>query len=552
MLTKQQAAEYLGISTRTLAKEVSEGRLTVRSEPGATSEIAMFDEQELEHLKSKRQVPKITHPTVPANPESTEPSLPKPLLDHITKLIISYNQLSQTQQIAMLAKLELALSKWNTQTASSPPPIATEISLTTSQQQALIKLKEFTTSKNTRYFRLIGYAGTGKSFLIAEFIKWLKVKKSDYAVAAPTNKAAKNIKLIGEQVGMTINAMTVAQLLGQQPRLNETTGLEEFTVKSKLKLDFEMIIIDEFSMISSTNFADLAKAMGVKTKVVFVGDAAQLPPVGESEPIVSTTPLITNESLLTEIVRYDGEIGKVAERMRTDPRYRTNLYPFQSTADESIICLPYQDWLNEAAKLIKSSAWQADSNHCRILVWRNNTAESLNNWIRLQLWGGDALPFKVGDRLIAKKPVFREAKASETTNIKKKKEWNIIINNSEECEVIGDCVPNKNSQLDWYDVPVLTETGSRYKLKILTPASEIKRQEIIKEYRAKQEWYKAVDLDKAYDSCPYAYCLTTHKAQGSGIDHVFLHTWDMKGCPDLQKLQYTGLTRTKIKVYIPI
>ena len=215
MLTKQQAAEYLGISTRTLAKEVSEGRLTVRSEPGATSEIAMFDEQELEHLKSKRQVPKITHPTVPANPESTEPSLPKPLLDHITKLIISYNQLSQTQQIAMLAKLELALSEWNTQTASSPPPIATEISLTTSQQQALIKLKEFTTSKNTRYFRLIGYAGTGKSFLIAEFIKWLKVKKSDYAVAAPTNKAAKNIKLIGEQVGMTINAMTVAQLLGQ-------------------------------------------------------------------------------------------------------------------------------------------------------------------------------------------------------------------------------------------------------------------------------------------------------------------------------------------------
>lgn len=42
MLTKQQAAEYLGISTRTLAREVSNGRLTVRYEQGATSEIAML------------------------------------------------------------------------------------------------------------------------------------------------------------------------------------------------------------------------------------------------------------------------------------------------------------------------------------------------------------------------------------------------------------------------------------------------------------------------------------------------------------------------------
>ena len=120
MLTTQQAAEYLGISTHTLAKEVSEGRLTVRSEPSATSK-AMFDKQELEHLKSKRQAPKITHPTVRANPESTDLSLPKPLINHITKLIISYNQLSEPQQTAMLAKLELALSEWNTPTVSGSP-----------------------------------------------------------------------------------------------------------------------------------------------------------------------------------------------------------------------------------------------------------------------------------------------------------------------------------------------------------------------------------------------------------------------------------------------
>lgn len=71
MLTKQQAAEYLGISTRTLAREVSSGRLAVRYEPGATGEVAMFDEQDLDNLKNERQIPKVK-PTVVQNDVTRE------------------------------------------------------------------------------------------------------------------------------------------------------------------------------------------------------------------------------------------------------------------------------------------------------------------------------------------------------------------------------------------------------------------------------------------------------------------------------------------------
>jgi hypothetical protein len=482
--------------------------------------------------------------------------LTKDLEDYVYKLIVLHEKLTRSQQKAMLVKLGTDLSAWEPK-----PEVTAAISLsgsqtilTISQQQAFTKLQAFAKSKSIRYFRLVGYAGTGKSFLIAEFIKWLKLQQLDYVVAAPTNKATKNIKSIADLAGVTINAMTVAQLLGQQPRLNEETGIEEFTIKSKAKLDFDIVIIDEFSMVSSTNFTEMEKALGAKTKVLFVGDAAQLPPVGESEPIIATTTLITHESTLTEVVRYDGDISKVAEQMRTEQRYQTNLYPFQTTVDESIICLPYQEWLSAAATLIKSSQWKADPNYCRILVWRNNTAESINDWIRLQLWGENNSPFQIGDLLIAKKPVFRESKFNQSSNssIKRRKEWNIIVNNSEECQVTGECLTSQNPQFSWYEIPVITEGGGRHKLKILAPASELKRQELIKDYRNKKEWYKAADLDKAYDYCPYAYCLTTHKAQGSSIDHVFLHTRDMRGCPDLQKLQYTGLTRTKVKAYIPI
>jgi AAA domain/UvrD-like helicase C-terminal domain len=479
--------------------------------------------------------------------------LSKALEHYVDRLIILHEQLNRSQQKAMLNKLDLALSEWEIEKVVPPISQAAKFELTPSQSKAFAELKKFAVSRSIKYFRLVGYAGTGKSFLIAEFIKWLQSQQLDYVVAAPTNKATKNIKSIASIAGVQISVMTVAQLLGQQPQLNEETGIEEFTTNSKGKLDCDIVIIDEFSMISSTNFTDLEKAISANTKILFVGDAAQLPPVGESESIVAVTPAIAHESTLTEVVRYDGEIGKVAEQIRTESHYQTTLYPFRSTADESIICLPYQEWLTEAAQMIKSPQWKADPNYCRILVWRNNTAESLNNWMRIQLWGADASPFEIGDRLIAKKPVFREAQAQESrSSLKKKKEWHIIINNSEECAVVGESKLEYNSQFSWYQIPVISEAGSSHLLKILTPESEAKRQELMKEYRVKKEWYKAADLDKAYDYCPYAYCLTIHKAQGSSIDRVFLHAQDLRGSSDLQKLQYTGLTRTKVKAYVLI
>ncbi len=65
------------------------------------------------------------------------------------------------------------------------------------------------------------------------------------------------IKLASEN-NITIEAHTVAQLLGQQPELNEATGKEEFVTGDSKIGDYDLIIIDEFSMISEANFNDIA------------------------------------------------------------------------------------------------------------------------------------------------------------------------------------------------------------------------------------------------------------------------------------------------------
>jgi excisionase family DNA binding protein len=70
MLDKKQAAEYLGVTTRTLERHAKEGKLSVRYETSQFGEIAMFDPEELENFREGKQISRIK-PTI--EPERTEP-----------------------------------------------------------------------------------------------------------------------------------------------------------------------------------------------------------------------------------------------------------------------------------------------------------------------------------------------------------------------------------------------------------------------------------------------------------------------------------------------
>jgi excisionase family DNA binding protein len=129
MLTKQQAAEYLGISTRTLMREVSSGRLTVRYEPGATSEVAMFDEQELENLKNERQVPKVKPTVVQSGSD---------LVDQT-----STNQITQTSG-GFLAPLIAPFRDFSERLFSSPALLQGKMLVTLNEAQIITGLSRDT------------------------------------------------------------------------------------------------------------------------------------------------------------------------------------------------------------------------------------------------------------------------------------------------------------------------------------------------------------------------------------------------------------------------
>ena len=425
--------------------------------------------------------------------------------------------------------------------------------LTKAQQQALAKLKSFLQSEN-RFFRLSGYAGTGKSFLVCHLIEWLNSQNWEFAIAAPTNKAAKSLMQVAMSVGINIEVKTVAQLLGQQPEINEETGLEEFTSNNEAEFDdYQVVIVDEFSMLNRSNFEEIVNAIAltVDTKVIFVGDSAQLPPVKESQPVVAVSDYIDDTATLNEIIRYEGEIAVVAEKIRHDSQYNRIMYPWKSSNDRTIVCQPRMQWLETLTEYFKKDEYKTNPDYTRLLVWRNKTAAEANRFVRSRLWGKDAPIFVPGDRLIARKPLFRPRPGQ-----KGKNKWGILINNSEECSVIEQPTIKQLSYdkvtYQYCSVPVITDAGFEVNLSVLTDKGEKLRDEQIKYYVEKKQWNKYFDLSRTFDDITYAYSLTVHKAQGSGIDFVFIDTEDMQGCPDLQKMLYTALTRAKVRVFIPV
>ena len=158
------------------------------------------------------------------------------------------------------------------------------------------------------FFALSGFAGTGKTFLMREVIKRFAASHAQFAFTAPTNKAAKVLR------GVTGSACTIYSLLGL--RIEKNGELKELvTGKSPIELDsLDAVFLDEASMINQ----NLMKVLREESKrnafkVIFMGDSAQLPPVGE---VTSPVWQLDNGAMLTQVMRHDNQILELVTEIR--------------------------------------------------------------------------------------------------------------------------------------------------------------------------------------------------------------------------------------------
>jgi tRNA(Met) C34 N-acetyltransferase TmcA len=159
-----------------------------------------------------------------------------------------------------------------------------QIKLTAGQEtakKAILNFIKTADASKGEYFTLTGKAGTGKTTLIQEVIREI-AKDNPYqrfVVSALAHKAVQVIYGKTKKSSKFVSASTVASLLGM--KLDQETGKfkQVKSGKSKIKPG-SILFVDEASMLNEQNIECLIDAaISSDSKVIFLGDPGQLPPI---------------------------------------------------------------------------------------------------------------------------------------------------------------------------------------------------------------------------------------------------------------------------------
>lgn len=211
--------------------------------------------------------------------------------------------------------------------------------LTANQESLVLDLEAFLAARNEHVFILSGHAGTGKTFITKGLSDFLAAAGRQCVLTAPTGKAARVITQKSGRTATTIHKKIYSMDDIREYKVDELDGSETYKLYAELEVnddaDNAVYVVDESSMVSDVYsegeffrfgsgklLSDLMKYVNLDhndhtKKVIFIGDAAQLPPVGmNSSPALDQRYLAKTFGVtairrfeLSEVVRQDAESG---------------------------------------------------------------------------------------------------------------------------------------------------------------------------------------------------------------------------------------------------
>lgn len=462
-------------------------------------------------------------------------------------------------------------------------------SLSDDQKFALGKIEDFL-GTSTNCFLLKGYAGTGKTFLMQGLVKYFQSIGRQFKLMAPTGRAA---MVIGNKT--ETDAYTLHKSIYNLDELEDNDHTFKFRYKLNMNEDSvnTIYIIDESSMISDVYNEDEFFIFGsgfllkdlflyvdfnsrTNAKVIFIGDNAQLPPVGMSfSPALDKNYLIKNYQVTTvdfemkQIQRQQNDSGilSIATSLRNCleanefNRFEINKYSdtnILSGADfESVYFKTVDNVISENTIVITHSNKQAlDYNLAiRQKFFPNqtnvqprdiliNTKNNYNyvvdfyNGQFLKVIEASQIPeppktirfYKRGGEKAEATFVFRDV-ITELTDIKGQKH---LVN----CKIIDNFL---NSEL-----PRLTQTEQQ----ALYVDFKNRHPNIKPRTR---EFKEAIRSDKYFNAMQvkYGYAITCHKAQGGEWENTFVNfqVYMKILSRGFFRWAYTGITRAKKNLF---
>lgn len=461
---------------------------------------------------------------------------------------------------------------------------------TNEQYLVVRKWEEFLLSrKPNTLFLLKGYAGTGKTSLVAALVKTLLQLKQSVMLLAPTGRAAKVFSSYADAPAYTIHKRIYRQ--------KSIVDMDNFQTNINLH-KHTLFIVDEASMISNEGLAGSMFGTGrllddlmqfvyscEGCRLILVGDTAQLPPVGEEESpalckgVLEGYDLDVTEIKLTEVVRQEQESGilwnatHLRQLMQDElyydfPRLRTN-FPD--------VCVMPGDELIEA---LESSYHHCGMDQTIVVTRSNKRANIFNNGIRARILDYEE-ELSGNDLVMVAKNNYFWTEQSGNAQCSKPNDQNPMVNGQcsmpfiangdvavvrrfrNERQLYGFRFTDATLRFPDYDNMELDVTVLLDTLQSEAPALTRQQQEQLfnavwedyPEIRDKRERMKRLRQDPYYNALQikYAYAVTCHKAQGGQWQHVYIdqgYVTEEMLSPDYFRWLYTALTRATEKVFL--
>ena len=467
----------------------------------------------------------------------------------------------------MTAALKIRRSRKLNSAIPPTPPNATA-ALNEDQGTAISELRT-AIDRGDPVCRLLGFAGTGKSFSVVRLLK-LYADRRPVLLTAPTNKAAAVLRAMAAEIGGKVESATIHRVLGLRPHLDEDRGHYVLKrVRSPAIESGALIVVDEASMIDSQLMRFITQgAQTARAQVLFVGDPAQLPPVFEAQSPAFSGAGVTAQ--LTEIVRQkaDHPILGMTQRIRdameggTVPRFET-----RHSGDGSLIHLDAPAFEVAMLAAMHSADYQTDPDFCRVLCWTNGKTAHYNQMIRQSLLGlkADEQALLPGETVVACNPIL-ELGASIGDSV-------TVIGAAPDLHHGIPCLKARvaNAKGKQLDVWVVRPDGREaYKMELsrLAKVANVLQSEFndhrngntlnqypqLTDKRRKAAWVTFFEFkDEAFADLRPIHASTVHRSQGSTYEKVFVDLTDIGRSTRrdvLLRLLYVALTRSRGDVYV--
>ena len=449
--------------------------------------------------------------------------------------------------------------------------------LTLKQDIFLQQIADFVTNdKQDELFVLKGYAGTGKTSLLSCVVNELYQVKRYAVMLAPTGRAAKVISNYANRPAFTIHKHIY------YPKAAKTGLGMQYTMRANRHKN-TIFIVDEASMIGDMSAGDSNMYphgsllddlvyyvySGVNCKLIFIGDAAQLPPI---QMLISPALDIDRLSMLFQLDVKHIELDEVM-RQEEGSGVLYNATALREVLESSFLD-SFQFELKGFADIVRlqdgydiqDAIHAAYSNsgpeETAFIVRSNKRANAYNQQIRARILDKES-EVASGDLLMVVKNNYFWLKESSVTD---------FIANGDIIEVLQiyrtielytfRFASVKVRMIDYpdlapFDTIILLDTLTSEKPSLSYEESNRLYQEVLLDYEDEVAKYRKMQKLKENEyfnalQVKFAYAITCHKSQGGQWETVFVEQpYLPEGIDeDYVRWLYTAMTRAKEKLYL--